>query len=231
MRFNKILLLSLLFPFLLTSQSCTTPDTEQADKELSERPDPMKSEKADDRPVVLFFGNSLTAAYGLDPDQGFPALIQQRYDSLGKAVKVINAGVTGETSATGLSRVQWVLDQGKISVFVLELGANDGLRGIPVTETEDNLRQIIQAVKKNYPEARIVLAGMMVPPNMGPEYSEAFTAMYPRIASTESVEFIPFLLDGVAGEPSLNLPDGIHPNEKGQQIVAENVWAVLKGML
>lgn len=231
MSFNKILLFNLLFSFAFVIQSCTVPEAEPAEEQLNEHADSLNKQNEDNRPVVLFFGNSLTAAYGLDPDEGFPALIQQRYDSLGKAVKVINAGVTGETSATGLSRVQWVLEQREISVFVLELGANDGLRGIPVAETEENLRKIIDAVKSKYADARIVLAGMMVPPNMGPGYSEEFMAMYPRIASSESLAFIPFLLDGVAGEPELNLPDGIHPNAEGQQIVAENVWAVLKGML
>lgn len=184
-----------------------------------------------DELVVLFFGNSLTAAYGLDPDEGFPGLIQARLDSLEWPVRTINAGVTGETTATGRSRVEWVLKRQRVDVFVLELGANDGLRGIPTEETYRNLKAIISTVRQIHPEAAIIIAGMMVPPNMGVEYSEEFQAVFPRIAQEENVHLIPFLLEGVAGESDLNLPDGIHPNVEGQRIVAETVWVELESVL
>lgn len=206
------------------------PDTKEAPPEQQVSNEKIASETTGDL-VVLFFGNSLTAAYGLDPDEGFPGLIQTRLDSLGWQVRTINAGVTGETSATGRSRVEWVLERQRVDVFVLELGANDGLRGIPTVETHRNLKAIISTVRQIHPEAAIIVAGMMVPPNMGPEYSADFQAVFPRIAKEENVHLIPFLLEDVAGESDLNLPDGIHPNAEGQRIVAETVWKVLEPVL
>ncbi|TVR37682.1 MAG: arylesterase [Cryomorphaceae bacterium] len=186
---------------------------------------PTKMTQVDkDEKVILFFGNSLTAGYGLDPDESFPGILQHWFDSLEAPVRVINAGVTGETTATGKNRVEWVLSQQRIDVFVLELGGNDGLRGIPTEETARNLRDIIAVVRAKQPEAEIVLAGMMVPPNMGQEYSAAFEKIFSDVAASEQVALIPFLLEGVAGEAHLNLPDGIHPNREGQRIVAKTVW-------
>lgn len=181
--------------------------------------------------VVLFFGNSLTAGYGLENHESFPSLIQARIDSLGLNYEVINAGVSGETTATGSNRVKWVLERQPVDVFVLELGANDGLRGTPVTETKQNLEKIIETVRGIYPQAVIILAGMMVPPSMGPEYSAAFTKVFPEVAESMNVKLIPFLLDDVAGIDSLNLPDGIHPNAQGQKIVCDNVWETLATVL
>ena len=179
---------------------------------------------------ILFFGNSLTAGLGLDPQQAFPNLIQEKIDELGKHYTVINAGLSGETSAGGLNRIDWVMNQ-TFSIFVLELGANDGLRGLPLEATKSNLQAIINKVIAKYTDVKIVIAGMMVPPNMGEEYSQEFVNVYPDLAKRNNANLIPFLLDGVAGNPDLNLADGIHPNIEGHQIVAENVWKVLKDVL
>ncbi len=189
------------------------------------------SSKTEEQKTILFFGNSLTAGYGLDnPSDGFPALIQGKIDSLKKPYKVINAGLSGETSSGGNSRVEWLLKQ-KIDIFVLELGANDGLRGIPVTETERNLQAIIDQVKTKYPQAKILLLGMQVPPNMGKSYTTQFREVFGRLAQKNNASFVPFLLEGVGGVRELNQGDGIHPTAEGQKILAANVWKVLEGML
>ncbi|HTS43148.1 MAG TPA: arylesterase [Puia sp.] len=179
---------------------------------------------------IVFFGNSLTAGYGLDPPEAFPALIQGRIDSLKLPYAVINAGISGETSSGGLSRIDWILQQ-PLSVFVLELGGNDGLRGIPVAETTKNLQAIIDKVRQKYPDAKIILAGMQVPPNMGSTYSTQFRSMFRNLVEKNKTLLIPFLLEGVGGVPELNQGDGIHPNAQGEKIVAENVWAVIKNTL
>jgi acyl-CoA thioesterase-1 len=181
--------------------------------------------------TIVFFGDSLTAGYGLPQvSQSFPSLIQDKINSLHLDYKTVNAGNSGETSSGGLSRIDWVLRQ-HVDVFVLELGANDGLRGIPVVNTQKNLQAIIDKVKTKYPAVKLVLLGMQVPPNLGKTYTDAFKAMYPALAQKNNTALVPFLLKGVGGEPSLNQGDGIHPNEAGEKIVAENVWAVLKGQL
>lgn len=180
---------------------------------------------------ILIFGNSLTAGYGLeDPAQAFPGLIQKRIDSLGLPYKVINAGVSGETSAGGNSRIDWILRQ-PVDIFILELGANDGLRGIPLSETRKNLQSIVDKVKAKYPAAKLMLAGMQVPPNMGRDYSDEFRSIYPDLAKKNNMTLIPFLLEGVGGEAGLNQQDGIHPTEEGHAILAENVWKELKKLL
>lgn len=176
---------------------------------------------------ILFFGNSLTAGYGLEPDQAFPALIQQRIDSLNLPYKVINAGVSGETTSGGRSRIDWLLKQ-PVDVFVLELGANDGLRGVSTEETYNNLKAIIGKVRAKYPDVKVVLAGMQIPPSMGQQYAQDFREIYTSIAEEENVALIPFLLEGVAGNRELNQGDGIHPTEEGQEILAENVWDTLE---
>ena len=181
--------------------------------------------------TIVFFGNSLTAGYGLDdPSQGFAGLIQKRIDSLGIAYKVINAGVSGETTAGGNSRIDWLLKQ-HLDVFVLELGGNDGLRGIPVSETKKNLQAILDKVKAKYPDAKLVLAGMQIPPNMGKQYANDFKAVYKEIADKNDIKLIPFLLQGVGGESKLNQADGIHPTAEGHRILAENVWIMIKDLL
>ena len=177
---------------------------------------------------ILFFGNSLTAGYGLeDPSEAFPAIIQQKIDSLQLPYKVINAGLSGETTSGGVSRIDWLLKQ-KIDIFVLELGANDGLRGIPVTETKKNLQVILDKVKAKYPNAKLILLGMEIPPNMGNAYVSQFRAIFKQVADENNIPFVPFLLHGVAGNVNLNLKDGIHPTGEGYKIVAENVWEVLE---
>lgn len=181
---------------------------------------------SDSNKVILFFGNSLTAAYGLETEEGFPNRIQERIDSLGLDYTVINSGLSGETTSGGLNRLDWVLNQ-EVDIFVLELGANDGLRGIPLTETRANLQQMIDLVRSKNENTQIILAGMQIPPNMGAAYTTEFRNIFPDLAAKNDILLIPFLLEGVAGIPDLNLDDGIHPTAEGQKIVARNVWEVL----
>jgi acyl-CoA thioesterase-1 len=172
--------------------------------------------------TILFFGDSLTAGYGLSPEDAFPSLVEKQLLKENKKIKVINGGLSGETSAGGLSRIDWTLRQ-PVDIFVLELGANDGLRGLPLDQTKKNLQAIIDKVIAKNPKAKIVLAGMMVPPNMGKTYSDEFKKIYPSLAEKNKAILIPFLLDGVAGIEKLNQADGIHPNVEGHRIVAKNM--------
>jgi len=202
-------------------------------KPASERPAAQQEAPAPatEKKVVLFFGNSLTAGYGLDDiSESFPSLIQEEIDSLKLPYTIINGGVSGETSAGGNSRITWLLKQ-RIDVFVLELGANDGLRGIPAAETTKNLQSIIDKVKAKYPEVKLVLLGMQVPPNLGKTYTTQFKEIYPQLAIKNNMALVPFLLEGVGGVDSLNQADGIHPTAAGNKIVARNVWNVLKDVL
>ncbi len=182
------------------------------------------------RRVLLFYGDSLTAGYGIDSDRAFPALIQTRLDSLGWNYESANAGLSGETSAGGLRRINWILRR-PVDVFVLELGANDGLRGIAPQSTAKNLQGIIDKVKEKYPQVAIVVVGMQMPPNMGPDYTAAFRDIFPQLAKDNGAALVPFLLEGVALVPELNLPDGNHPTPAGHRIVADNVWRVLEPIL
>jgi len=181
-------------------------------------------------PVILVLGDSITAGYGLELSQAYPALLQQRIDSRGWRFKVVNAGQSGDTSAGGLNRMDWLL-KNRVDVLVLELGANDGLRGLPPETTRKNLQAIIDRTRKKYPDARIVIAGMKVPPNMGRDYGARFEAIYPAVARANQATLIPFILAGVGGVSELNLPDGMHPTAKGHEIVAANVWKVLEPVL
>jgi len=182
--------------------------------------------------TIVFFGDSLTAGYGLaDPGtQSFPGQIQGKIDAAHLPWHVVNAGLSGETSAGGLRRIDWVLNQ-RTDVFVLELGANDGLRGTATDVTQANLQAIIDRVRSKYPDAGIVLAGMRMPPNMGQDYTESFQAIYPALAKRNRIALIPFLLDGVAERPELNQGDGIHPNASGAALVADVVWKVISPIL
>lgn len=175
-----------------------------------------------DKKTILFFGDSLTAGMGLSKEQAFPALVQEILEKKGKNVNVVNAGLSGETTAGGLSRIDWIL-RSPIDIFVLELGANDALRGLPLDQTKQNLQGIINKVKLKYPDVKIVIAGMMAPPNLGVQYTNKFSAIYPTIAHENNLTLIPFILENVAGYVDLNLPDGIHPNVEGHKIVAQNV--------
>ena len=228
MNFSRILLVLNLFGVLLFSCNSEKKQDESGKADSTETAAKVPNEK---KKTIVFFGNSLTAAYGLDdPSQGFAGLIQKRIDSLGLGYKVINAGVSGETTSGGNSRIDWLLKQ-PLDVFVLELGGNDGLRGIPVSETKKNLQAILDKVHAKYPDAKLVLAGMQIPPNMGQKYASEFRAVYAEIAKANDLTLIPFLLEGVGGEAKLNLPDGIHPTEEGHKILAENVWVKIKGLL
>lgn len=180
--------------------------------------------------TIVFFGNSLTAGYGLSPEEAFPAIIQKRIESLGLPYQVINAGVSGETSSGGKTRIDWILRE-PVDIFVLELGANDGLRGTPLSETKKNLQDIIDIVKAKYPKIKLVFAGMEIPPNMGQAYTAEFRTIYTDLAAKNNMTLIPFLLQGVGGEPALNQADGIHPTAEGHRIVADNVWKELQKLL
>lgn len=183
-----------------------------------------------ERQTVVVLGDSLAAGYGLDPAEAFPALLQRMTAKAGLKATVVNAGVSGDTTAGGLRRIDWVLKR-PVHVLVLELGANDGLRGIPVSVTRTNLQAIIDRTRRTYPQAKVVIAGMQMPPNMGEEYNSAFARIFPELAKANDARLVPFLLEGVAGRPALNQPDLIHPTAEGHKILAENVWKVLKPVL
>ncbi len=222
----KIVSVCTLYFFLVILVACNSGEKSSAEQQSN-------ATKAESVPStkklknILIFGNSLTAGYGLEPAEAFPAQIQNRLDSLKLPYKIINAGLSGETTSGGNSRIDWVL-RNPVDIFILELGGNDGLRGIPATETRKNLQSMIDKVKAKYPEAKIILAGMQVPPSMGKKYADEFRVIYPELAQKNNVGLIPFLLENVGGEVKLNQKDGIHPNVEGAKIVAENVWKVLK---
>lgn len=182
--------------------------------------------------TIIFFGDSLTAGYGLDDPttEAFPARIGVKLAREHLNYRVVAAGLSGETSAGGLRRVDWILRQ-PVDVFVLALGANDGLRGIEPSVTRENLQGIIDRVRSKNPSARIVLAGMMMPPSMGPDYAQEFGAMYPELARKNDAALVPFLLEGVGGNEALNQPDRIHPTAEGHAILADNVWKSLRPLL
>lgn len=222
-RFNRVAFI-LLFGITSFLSSC---GSKQEKKETAAT---EQAADATTKKTILFFGNSLTAGYGIDPEESFAGRIQIRLDSLKKEYRVINGGLSGETTAGGLSRLDWFLEE-EPYLFVLELGGNDGLRGIPLTETKKNLLAIVDKVQGKYPNTKIILAGMQIPPNMGKEYTEEFKAIYPAVAKEKNIELIPFLLEGVAGNPDLNLPDGIHPTPEGHRIVMETLWPFISKAL
>jgi acyl-CoA thioesterase-1 len=180
--------------------------------------------------TVLVFGDSISAGYGVDPDESYPALLQKKIDEAGLPYRVVNAGVSGDTSAGGLRRIDWLLKQ-PIDVLVLELGGNDGLRGISPESTGKNLQGIIEKVRAKYPDAKILIAGMKMPPSMGEDYTTKFEAVFSELANKNQTAFLPFLLEGVATKPDLNQPDRIHPTAAGHRIVADHVWKALKPLL
>ena len=183
-----------------------------------------------ERPSVVFLGTSLTAGLGLEPEQAYPALIQQKIDSAGLDYRVVNAGVSGETSAGARRRVDWLLRE-PVAVLVLETGANDGLRGLPPDSLRANIQAVFDRAKAISPAPKLVLVGMRVPPNYGRAYTERFQAVYPEVARHNGAALVPFLLDGVGGIPRLNQADGIHPTAEGQRVIAETVWRVLEPVL
>lgn len=181
--------------------------------------------------TILCFGDSITAGYGLeDSDEAFPAVLQEKIDSLNLDYTVVNSGLSGETTAGGRSRIDWVLNQ-DIDIFLLELGANDGLRGVPLSETRANLQAIIDIVRAKSPKTTIILAGMELPPNMGQDYTNTFREIFTDLAEKNNLAFIPFILKDVGGIASLNQSDGIHPTTEGHKILANTVWEVLQPLL
>ncbi len=216
---------------LLAACSRGTPDTRQA------APPPATPQSAATagppaapaRPKIVVLGDSLSAGLGLAEQQAYPALLQKRIDDAGYRWDVVNAGISGDTSAAGLQRIDWALDQPNVRILILELGANDGLRGLPVSEMKKNLAAIIEHAQRK--GIKVLLAGMEAPPNFGPEYVVSFRKVYADLANQYHVTLLPFLLDKVAGVAALNQPDGIHPNVDGAAIVADNVWTALKPMI
>lgn len=204
--------------------------TEQTTGEPQEQQVAKASIKKENRKSILFFGDSITAGYQLEMDEAFPAIIQVWMDSLGYDYRAVNAGLSGETTAGGKNRVEWVL-RTIPDIFVLELGANDGLRGLPLDESRKNLQEIIDIVKDTNPDAKIILAGMQVPPNLGQDYTKTFKKMFPELAKENDATLIPFVLEGVAGKPELNLADGIHPTPEGHVILANTIWSYLEPLL
>jgi len=193
--------------------------------------DTTKTANATATKSILVFGDSLTAGYGLDdPSEAYPSVLQTKIDSAKLPYTIVNGGVSGETSAGGKGRIDWLLKQ-RVDIFILELGANDGLRGIPVAETKNNLQAIIDRVKAKYPKAKLVMLGMQVPPNMGAAYATDFKNIFPTLATKNNMTLVPFLLQGVGGVRALNQKDGIHPTAAGAKIVANNVWDVMRGIL
>lgn len=185
---------------------------------------------AQTKKTILFFGDSIAAGYGVEPDQAFPAVIQTKIDSAGLQYEVINGGLSGETSAGGARRISWVL-QRKVDIMVLELGGNDGLRGIDLTSTKENLQTIIDRALENNPDMKIILAGMQVPPNLGTDYTREFQNLYPDLAEKNNLTLIPLILDKVGGIQEYMQPDQIHPNPKGHEVVAQTVWETLESVL
>ncbi len=216
-------LFALLFSFCTNSETSTKKETLKTSEEKTTTT-PQKN--------IIFFGNSLTAGFGLDDiNTGFVALTQHRLDSLKQNYHCINAGLSGETTAGGAARVDWIIAQQPFDIFILELGGNDALRGIDPASSEKNLQTIIDKVHAKNPSAKIILAGMEAPPNLGKQYDNSFHTLYPGLAKKNNIALIPFILDNVGGIASLNQSDGIHPNVEGNKIVVENIWRVLKNEL
>ncbi|MEM1041552.1 MAG: arylesterase [Bacteroidota bacterium] len=218
---------------LFALAACSSPDPAEAPP-VAEPAAVTTTAEADSGAVtVVYLGDSLTAGYGLPQgaDQAYPALIDAKADSLGIAVRTVNAGISGDTSAGGLRRIDWLAGRQQIDVLVLALGANDGLRGLPTDALQANLEAMIERARTSNPDVRVVLAGMMVPTNMGTGYAERFAEVFPAVAREQGVELVPFLLDRVGGVPALNQPDGVHPTTAGQRIMAETVWRVLGPVL
>jgi acyl-CoA thioesterase-1 len=226
-RLNQVIIGLLFFEiwiFFGCSRAKPTSETSAEHESAS----PAASGKGDDRPVIVAFGDSLTSGLGVDPDKNYPAKLQKRLDVEGYQYRVVNAGVSGDTSDQGLNRLQSVIDLHP-AIVIVELGANDGLRGLPAEVTQQNLVAIIQRLQSA--GTRVVLAGMQVPPNYGPMYADAFRDIFKDIAKQYRIPLIPFFLDGVGGNPALNQDDGVHPTADGYEAVVKNIWKELKPLL
>src|SRR5688572_15898441 len=222
---GSIIIASLIVSFSSCTNNEKTGDSKQNQNNPVQENIPIAKKK-----TIVFYGNSLTAGYGLSPSEAFPAIVQKKIDSLGLPYQVVNAGVSGETSSGGKTRIDWILKQ-PVDIFVLELGANDGLRGIPLSATRKNLQDIVDKVKAKNPDTKLLFAGMQIPPNMGQTYTTEFRNIYTDLAEKNQMTLIPFLLEGVGGEPELNQEDGIHPTAEGHRIVAANLWRELERLL
>jgi acyl-CoA thioesterase-1 len=207
----------------LAAAACSSPEPPAIADRAPEAP--VASTPASDRPKIVILGDSLTAGYGLDKAQSYPSLLQQRLDAAGLKYQVVNAGVSGDTTAGGLRRLDWSIE-GNTRILVVALGGNDGLRGLPVTDSRKNLSEIITRAQQR--DITVILAGMEAPPNYGPAYTGEFRGMFRELAREHDVALIPFLLDGVAGVASLNISDGIHPNPEGARILERTVWKALE---
>ncbi|MAD98625.1 MAG: arylesterase [Flavobacteriaceae bacterium] len=228
---TKIFLKFCYFSILLCFLSCKSETPNKTQTNTESTTSQVDTNKTEAKKRIVVFGDSLTAGYGLDDvNNAFPGVIQKTIDSLGLDYEVVNSGVSGETTAGGKNRIDWILSE-EPSIFILELGGNDGLRGVPLKETRANLQTIIDRVKTKYPECKIVLAGMQIPPNLGQDYTTEFRDIFPELAKKNDVTLIPFLLENVGGIKSLNQPDGIHPTKEGHFILAQNVWTVLEPLL
>lgn len=230
-RTRNIFLKFCYFSLIILLISCKSDASNTKENNTTTTITSTKSKEQNTTKRIVFFGDSLTAGYGLeDVEDAYPGIIQTKIDSLKLPYTVVNSGVSGETTAGGKNRIDWVLNT-KPDLFILELGANDGLRGVPLTETRKNLQFMIDAVQKKYPDATIVLAGMQIPPNFGQDYTAEFKAIFPELATKNNISLIPFLLKNVGGIPELNQEDGIHPTQKGHKIVANTVWEILFPLL
>lgn len=222
----------ILLALTMISPACqqTTKPTEQATSGRMTTPAPATiSTSADDLPAIVAFGDSLTAGYGLSDDQSYTTLLQRKLDENGYRYRLVNAGVSGDTSAGGARRIDWALQSGNVKVLILELGGNDGLRGLPVADLKRNLELIIQRAQSA--GVTVILAGMEAPPNFGADYTRDFRQVFRDLAKQYKTPFIPFVLEGIGGNPKLNQPDGIHPNAEGEKVMTENVWRVLEPQL
>jgi len=220
----------LIVPVAVVCASCGQPEAIRTahEAEPAAASPAAESPSSSSAPRIVFLGDSLTAGYGLAKDESVPALIQKRLKDAGYPYEVVNAGVSGDTSAGGLNRLEWSL-AGDVKVLVIELGANDGLRGLPVAGMKQNFTEIITRAQAR--NIKVILTGMEAPPNFGPAYTSEFRGVYRQLAKEHDVVFVPFYLDGVAGIPNLNIADGIHPNAEGSRIVEKTVWAALEPLL
>jgi acyl-CoA thioesterase I len=235
-RLRPVFLVFLAVSLVFAACGGGAPDAERATPPPAERPAVTHAEPVANRskapssvPRIIFLGDSLTAGLGLDVKDNFPSRIQERLDEKGLAFEVVNAGVSGDTSAGGLRRLEWAMTDGNPRVLVVALGGNDGLRGLPPEQLQANLAAIIEQGQAR--GVSVILAGMEAPPNFGEDYTARFRAVYPTLANRYQIPLIPFLLDGVAGDPAFNQSDGIHPNQRGAQVVADLVWRTLEPAL
>ncbi len=230
--YKNLMLVFLSFSILGCGETTANDAVKNAKTDAEEIANNTPVKKTKKKKQILFFGDSLTAGYGLeDPSDSYVGVIQERLDSLGLDYQTVNAGVSGETSSGGNDRIDWILEQNKIDIFILELGANDALRGIKTEETAKNLQSIFDKVKATFPEVKLFVAGMLAPPNLGNDFSQKFAAIFSNLAKNNNAAFVPFILDGVGGIPELNQRDGIHPTIKGHKILAKNIWEELESML